>query len=261
MGRILASCNQKGGVGKTTTAINAATYLAASGASVLLVDMDPQGNATSGLGIDKETLDLDVYHAIVDQVPVIEVIRKNVLQNLDVLPATRRLAGAEVELVDVPEREYRLKGILKPLQEHYDLILIDCPPALSLLTINALTVADGAIIPMQCEFYALEGLSHLVKTIELIQERLNPALRIFGILLTMFDSRTLLSQQVAGETRKHFGNRVFETVIPRNVRLAEAPSFGQPVLLYDPSSMGAKAYEQLAREMREQLRVGATVKT
>lgn len=249
MSTIFATVNQKGGVGKTTTAVNLASYLATFGKRTLLIDSDPQGNATSGLGIDKNEITSCMYDVIINGVEFASIIKQTAISGLDLAPATPRLAGAEVELTEMESRESRLKTSLLQIRQQYDYILIDCPPSLSLLTVNALTAVDQVIIPIQCEYYALEGLSQLVKTIELIKKSLNPDLRICGILLTMYDSRTLLSEQVVEETRQHFGGRVFKTMIPRNIRLAEAPSFGQPIMFYDPSSSGAVAYENLSREI------------
>ena len=244
-----AVVNQKGGVGKTTTTVNLAAYLATFGKKILLIDNDPQSNASVGLGVEKTSIELCLYNVIVEGVPAAEAILKSNISNLDVLPSTPKLAGAEVELVSLELRETRLKTALADIKENYDMIVIDCPPSLSLLTVNALTAADEVIIPIQCEYYALEGISQLTHTLELVRESLNPALKIRGIILTMFDPRTLLSSQVAEEARKYFGSKVFKTVIPRNIRLAEAPSFGQPILFYDPGSKGAEAYENLCREV------------
>ncbi|MFH1386709.1 MAG: AAA family ATPase [bacterium] len=249
MGITYAVVNQKGGVGKTTTTVNLASYLATFGKKVLLVDIDPQSNASVGLGVDKTQVTNCLYSVIIDGLHPAEVIVKSNISNLEVLPSTPRLAGAEVELVSLDEREMRLKNSLALVKDNYDIIVIDCPPSLSLLTVNALTGADEVIIPIQCEYYALEGISQLTHTLELVRESLNPALKIRGIILTMFDPRTLLSSQVAEEARKYFGSKVFKTVIPRNVRLAEAPSFGQPIIFYDPGSRGAEAYENLCREV------------
>jgi chromosome partitioning protein len=249
MSIVFATVNQKGGVGKTTTAVNLAAYLATFGKKILLVDLDPQGNASSGLGINRDELETCLYDVIINDEPMASVIKQTQIAGLDVAPATSRLAGSEVELTELDSRETRLKHAIKTVKDSYDYIVIDCPPSLSLLTVNALTAADQVIIPIQCEYYALEGLSSLVKTVELVRKSLNPELRICGILLTMYDSRTLLSEQVVEETRKHFGNKVFKTMIPRNVRLAESPSFGQPIVFYDPSSTGALAYENLSREV------------
>lgn len=250
-----AVVNQKGGVGKTTTTVNLAAYLATFGKKVLLIDIDPQSNASVGLGVDRSQVNQCLYNVIVEGVPINETIIKSNIANLDVLPSTPRLAGAEVELVSMELRETRLKTALATIKDSYDLLVIDCPPSLSLLTVNALTAADEVIIPIQCEYYALEGISQLTHTLELVRESLNPALKIRGIVLTMFDPRTLLSSQVANEARKYFGSKVFQTVIPRNVRLAEAPSFGQPIIFYDPGSKGAEAYENLCREVLDDSRV------
>jgi chromosome partitioning protein len=249
MSTIFATVNQKGGVGKTTTAVNLASYLATFGKKILLVDSDPQGNASSGLGVDRNEISSCMYDVIINGAELKSIIKPTSISGLDIAPATPRLAGAEVELTEMEGRESRLKNALMTVRTNYDYLLIDCPPSLSLLTVNALTASDQVIIPIQCEYYALEGLSQLVKTIELIKKSLNPDLRICGILLTMYDSRTLLSEQVAEETRQHFGGKVFKTIIPRNIRLAEAPSFGQSIVFYDPSSSGAVAYENLSREI------------
>ena len=249
MATTYAVVNQKGGVGKTTTTVNLAAYLATFGKKVLLIDIDPQSNAGVGLGVDRTQIKECLYNVLIEGTPIKDTIIKSNISNLDVLPSTPRLAGAEVELVGMDPRETRLKDSLAEIKSEYDLLVIDCPPSLSLLTVNALTAADEVIIPIQCEYYALEGISQLTHTLELVRESLNPALKIRGIVLTMFDPRTLLSSQVAEEARKYFGNKVFKTVIPRNVRLAEAPSFGQPILFYDPGSKGAEAYENLCREV------------
>ena len=244
-----AVVNQKGGVGKTTTTVNLAAYLATFGKKILLIDFDPQSNATVGFGVDRKAIEHCLYDVIVEGMPADDVIVKSSISNLDILPSTPRLAGAEVELVSIEGRETRLKQALLKIKEPYEIIIIDCPPSLSLLTVNALGAADEVIIPIQCEYYALEGISQLTHTLELIRENLNPELKIRGIVLTMYDPRTLLSAQVAEETRKYFGDKVFKTVIPRNIRLAEAPSFGQPIIFYDPGSKGAEAYENLCREV------------
>ncbi len=245
----IAVVNQKGGVGKTTTTVNLAAYLATFGKKILLIDIDPQSNASVGFGIDTKNLTKCLYNVMIEDLPAAEAIVKTSIANLDVLPSTPRLSGAEVELVNMEQRETRLKQALANLPEGYDYILIDCPPSLSLLTVNALTAVNEVLVPIQCEYYALEGISQLTHTLELIRESLNPELKIRGIVLTMFDPRTLLSTQVADEARKYFGNKVFKTVIPRNIRLAEAPSFGQPIIFYDPGSKGAEAYENLCREV------------
>jgi chromosome partitioning protein len=247
--KILAITNQKGGVGKTTTSINLAASLAASGRRVLLVDLDPQGNATMGSGVDKNALSHTIYHVLlgVQSIPDVRVIATN--GKYDLLPANRNLAGAEVEMVDLPEREARLKSALQNVINEYDYILMDCPPALNLLTLNGLCTAHAVMIPMQCEYFALEGLSDLVNTIKKVRANFNPSLRIEGLLRTMFDPRNILSQQVSDQLQQHFGDKVYRTAIPRNVRLAEAPGFGKPALYYDRESKGAQAYLALAKEI------------
>lgn len=249
MARIICIANQKGGVGKTTTAVNLAASLAAAEKRILLVDMDPQGNASSGVGIDKSLLKESIYDALINSVDPATLIQATELGRLAILPATTDLAGAELELIDMPEREGQLKKILHGLRDSYDYILIDCPPSLGLLTINAMTAADRVLVPLQCEFYAMEGLSQIVRTIKLVQKGLNPRLSIDGIVLTMYDGRNNLSRQVEEEVRAHFGDEVFKTVIPRNVRLSEAPSHGRPIILYDIASRGAAAYLELAGEV------------
>jgi chromosome partitioning protein len=251
VGRVLCIANQKGGVGKTTTAVNLAASLAVSQRRALLIDMDPQGSATSGLGAREGQGRPTTYDIIMGERTAGEVVVPTQLEHLHLLPAHRDLVGAEVELVSALAREFRLAEALKPLRDAYDFILIDCPPSLGLLTVNGLTAADGVLIPLQCEYYALEGLSALMDTLGLIRERLNQELVVEGILLTMFDTRNSLSHQVSDEVRRHFPERVYRTVIPRNVRISESPSHGLPVTLYDPTSKGAQAYFDLAREIIE----------
>ena len=249
MGRIVCISNQKGGVGKTTTAINLAASLAAAERKTLLIDLDPQGNAGSGLGIERSALTGSVYDAIINGQPLAELLQPTELRYLEVVPATADLTGAEVELVGMDRREFRLKEALGTLARRYDYVLIDCPPSLGLLTLNALAAADSVLIPLQCEYYAMEGLAQLMSTIELVQRSLNPRLSVEGIVLTMFDQRANISHQVAGEVKRVFPDLVFGTVVPRNVRLAESPSFGKPVLLYDITSRGCEAYLGVAREL------------
>ncbi len=249
MVRVTACTNQKGGVGKTTTVINLAAYLALSGTRTLVIDLDPQGNATSGLGIDRRGVDRSTYDALVDRAPIAELIRGTSIDGLSLVPSSPALSGAEVELVGVAARERRLSASLAELDGRFDRVLIDCPPSLGLLTVNALTAADGVLIPIQTEYYALEGLSQLVNTIRRVREGLNPRLEIEGVLLTMYDARTRLSAQVATEVRRHMNGTVYDTVVPRSVRLSEAPSHGLPIALYDPGSRGATAYRELAGEV------------
>ena len=246
--RIIAIINQKGGVGKSTTAVNLAAALGEQGRKTLIVDFDPQGNSTSGFGIEKEDLDHCIYDALLNDVPAESLVLDTNCKKVFVIPATIQLAGAEIELVSAIARETRLKDLLEPIQDEFDFIFIDCPPSLGLLTINALTAADSVLIPIQCEFYALEGVSQLVSTIELVKKSLNPKLEIQGVILSMFDGRTNLSLQVVQEVKKYFGGKVYATVIPRNVRLAEAPSYGMPITQYDPKSRGAEAYMDFAEE-------------
>ena len=248
MGKIIAIANQKGGVGKTTTSINLSACLAAAGKAVLLVDLDPQGNSTSGLGLAKDQ-EPSVYEALIDGVPVEEAIHPTEYENLDMLPGSIALAGAEVEMVGMMAREQILLHTLEPVRSQYDFILIDCPPSLGLLTLNALTAAESLIVPIQCEYFALEGLSQLMNTVQQVKKHLNPQLEVEGVLLTMFDMRTNLSNQVVAEVKKFFHSKVYRTVVPRTIRLGEAPSYGQPIIVYSPSSAGAKAYLSLAEEV------------
>ncbi len=249
MSRVICIANQKGGVGKTTTAVNLSASLAVAEKKTLLIDIDPQGNATSGLGVPREEIYRNTYHALIDQVPPQALLRDTELSFLKIIPSNIDLIGAEIELVPFSDRETRLKNALKELKEEFDFLIIDCPPSLGLLTVNSLTASDSILIPLQCEYYPMEGLSQLLKTIELIKNHLNPDLKIEGILLTMFDKRNNISHQVTEEVRKHFGSLVFNTVIPRNVRLSESPSFGKPIILYDASSRGAESYLDLAKEV------------
>lgn len=249
MARVIAVTNQKGGVGKTTTTINLAACLALRKKRVLLIDLDPQGNASSGLGVDRKKLDKCIYNSLIEEMPLHEVIINTRIENLHLAPATIQLAGAEIELVSIDEREFRLRQVLGEIKAKYDFVLIDCPPSLGLLTVNALSAAGSVLVPIQCEYYALEGLSQLMQTVNLVRSKLNPELRVEGILLTMFDGRTNLAIQVVEEVKKHFRGQVYKTVIPRSVRLSEAPSFGKPIALYDPRSKGAESYKELAKEV------------
>lgn len=247
--KIIAIINQKGGVGKSTTAINLSAAIAAQGKQVLLVDLDPQGNASSGLGIEKGQVEYCIYDVLLNDIPIQQAIIPDVCEGLDVVPATINLAGAEVELVSEMARENRLKDAVGSMRGHYDYIFVDCPPSLGLLTVNALVAADKLLIPIQCEFYALEGVTKLLDSMKRVKSRLNPTLDIFGVLLTMYDGRTTLAKQVAEEVRSYFGRLVFETMIPRTVKLSEAPSFGQPINEYDPAGKGALSYNELAKEV------------
>lgn len=248
MAKILSFSNQKGGVGKTSTCVNMAAALALRGKKVLLVDADPQGNATTGLGFSKNRLERSIYNVLIEEMPAKAAILKTQIDGLDILPASIDLAGAEVELVYLPTREKRLDAALKEISNDFDYVLIDCPPSLGLLTINALSASDGIIIPIQSEYYAMEGLSQLLNSVKLVNKHLNPSLTIYGVVITMYDGRALISKQINAEIHKFFGKKMFDTVIPRNIRVSEAPSHGKPVMLHDPRSTGAKAYVALADE-------------
>lgn len=249
MGRTIAIANQKGGVGKTTTAINLSACLAEKGKKVLAVDMDPQGNMTSGLGVDKDSVENTIYNLIIGESKMEEVLIKDVLENLDIISTNIDLSGAEIELLDVEEKEYIVRNEIDKIKDNYDFIIIDCPPSLSMLTINAMTTADSVLVPIQCEYYALEGLSQLIHTVELVRDRLNPKLTIEGVVFTMYDARTNLSLQVVENVKDNLEQTIYKTIIPRNIRLAEAPSYGIPINKYDPKSAGAESYLRLADEV------------
>ena len=249
MGRVISVANQKGGVGKSTTAINLSACLAEKGKKVLTIDIDPQGNTTSGLGVDKNSVENTLYELLLEQADVKDVIVKDAVENVDLIPSNVNLSGAEIELIGVEEKEYILKKIIDKIRRKYDYIIMDCPPSLSMLTINALTAATSVLVLIQCEYYALEGLSQLIHTIELVQERLNKRLKIEGVVFTMYDARTNLSLQVVENVKENLNQNIYKTIIPRNVRLAEAPSYGQPITIYDSKSSGAESYRLLAEEV------------
>ena len=249
MGRVIAIANQKGGVGKTTTAINLSACLAEAGQKVLVIDIDPQGNTTSGLGIAKDEMEKTIYQVILQEVEIEDAICRNAFENLDVLPSNVNLAGAEIDLIGIDEREYILKKAIDKIRENYDYVIMDCPPSLSMLTVNAMTAADTVLVPIQCEYYALEGLTQLIHTINLVKKRLNPELELEGVVFTMYDSRTNLSLQVVENVKDNLKQNIYKTIIPRNIRLAEAPSHGLPINIYDTKSTGAESYRLLAQEV------------
>ncbi len=249
MGRIIAIANQKGGVGKTTTAINLSASLAEKGRKVLAIDMDPQGNLSSGLGLDKNTIEGTIYDMIIGESDVEKVIHKDTIENLDILPSNVDLSAVEIEMIDVENKEFVVKSAIQKVRDNYDYVIIDCPPSLSLLTVNAMTTADSVLVPIQCEYYALEGLSQLIHTVELVKDRLNPILEIEGVVFTMYDARTNLSLQVVENVKENLEQNIYKTIIPRNIRLAEAPSYGAPINQYDPRSSGAESYMRLAEEV------------
>lgn len=249
MGRIIAIANQKGGVGKTTTAINLSACLAEAGQRVLTIDIDPQGNTTSGLGIEKDEVENTIYEVMLQEVDITEAACKNVFDNLDVIPSNVNLAGAEIDLIDINDREYVLKNAIDEIRDNYDYVILDCPPSLSMLTVNAMTAADTVLVPIQCEYYALEGLTQLIHTINLIKKKLNPELELEGVVFTMYDSRTNLSLQVVENVKDNLHQNIYKTIIPRNIRLAEAPSHGLPINIYDSKSSGAESYRLLAEEV------------
>ena len=251
MGRIIAIANQKGGVGKTTTAINLSACLAEKGQRVLVIDIDPQGNTTSGLGIAKDNVDNTIYEVMLQEIDISDAICKDIFENLDIIPSNVNLAGAEIDLIDIENREYILKNAINTVRNNYDYVILDCPPSLSMLTVNAMTAADTVLVPIQCEYYALEGLTQLIHTINLVKKKLNPQLELEGVVFTMYDSRTNLSLQVVENVKDNLKQNIYKTIIPRNIRLAEAPSHGLPINLYDPKSTGAESYRLLAEEVME----------
>ena len=251
MGRIIAIANQKGGVGKTTTSINLSSCLAEAGKKILAIDLDPQGNTTSGLGVDKDDLENTVYELMLDECTIRESIHKTEIENLTLIPSNVNLSGAEIELLGINDKEYILKNAVDYIRDDYDFIIIDCPPSLNILTINALTAADTVLVPIQCEYYALEGLNQVLKTVELVRKKLNPQLELEGVVFTMYDARTNLSLQVVENVKNNLNQEIYKTIIPRNVRLAEAPSYGQPINIYDTRSTGAESYRLLAQEVME----------